>query len=101
MKANGLLIASSKYCIVSAPSDKYNFAIKLMIRYLQKHPLFGPFDAVTEVISLSIMLKFVFSTYLPKEDLNQFRFLLGNDSISTFTKENLINVVELRTIVAS
>lgn len=96
IKNTGPSIASSNYKAILNDHNHYNEAIKLMIRYLPKHPHFGPFDVIIDVIRMPFFFKCVFSTYIPEEDLDQICFKLANDSMVVLTKSKFLDAINLR-----
>lgn len=68
IKNTGLTIASNNYRAIFQDNDLYDEAVKLMICYLPKHPLNGPFNAVYDVDPLSVLFKCVFPAFIAKEN---------------------------------
>ncbi|CAH1412948.1 unnamed protein product [Lactuca virosa] len=88
-------IASSNFRAVFEDHSSYNAPIKLMIKFLNNHPLFGPFDAFTDVVPLSALFKCAFSAYRPLENPQEVHLNLVNVSLVILNKEKFLNAINL------
>lgn len=75
--------------------------MKLMIKFLHSHPLFGAFDSFIEVVPMSVLCKCVFSTFRPSNNLQEVHLNLVNDSMVVLTKEKFLNSIHLRVLPAT
>ena len=88
-------IASSNFRAVFNVHSFYNDSIKLMIKFLPNHLLFGPFDAFTDVFPLSTLYECAFSAYRPLNNLQEVPSHQLNDSLVILTKEKFLNAINL------
>lgn len=64
-------IATSNYNGIFNDHKSYNESIKLMIKILPTHPLFGTFDSFTEAVPQAILFKCVFYEFRPLNKLQE------------------------------
>ncbi|KAL7615706.1 hypothetical protein Lser_V15G03411 [Lactuca serriola] len=88
-------IASSNFRAIFDDHSLYNAPLKLMIKFLQNHPLYGPFDAFTDVVPLSTLFKCAFSAYRPLNNLQEVHLNLVDDSLVILSKEKFLNIINL------
>ena len=62
---------------------------------LKNHTLFGPFDAFTDIVTLSTLYKCAFYAYRPLNNLQEVHLNLVNDSLVILTKEKFLNAINL------
>ncbi|KAL7616497.1 hypothetical protein Lser_V15G02343 [Lactuca serriola] len=65
-------IASSNFRVIFEEQPSYNAPKKLIIKFLKNYPLFGPFDAFTDVVPISTLYKCAFSAYHPIDNPKKF-----------------------------
>ena len=88
-------ITSSNFRAVFEDHPSYNAPIKLMIKFLKNHPLFGPFDAFTEIVPISTLFKCAFSAYRPLQNPQEVHLNLVNDALVILTKEKFLRSINL------
>ena len=88
-------IASSNFRAVFEDHPSYNAPIKLMIKFLKNHPLFGPFDAFTDVVPVSTLFNNAFSAYRPLENPQEVHLNLINGSLVILSKEKFLTAINL------
>ncbi|KAL7589609.1 hypothetical protein Lser_V15G41252 [Lactuca serriola] len=88
-------IASSTFRALFKDQPTYNAPTKLMIMFLKNHPLFGHFDAFTDIVPLSTLYKCSFSAYRPVDNPQEVYLNLVNDALVILTKEKFLSAINL------
>lgn len=93
IKDNTPSIASSNFRAIFKEHLSYNDAIRLMIKFLPKHPMFGAFNAFTKAVPMVVLFKCAFSTLHASINLQEVHLNLVDDSLVVLTKQNFLNSI--------
>lgn len=88
--------ASSNFRVVFEVHPTYNDAIKLLIKFIQSHPLFGAFDSFMDVVPLPTLLRCDFSAFLPNHNSQEVHLTLIEGSMVVLTKSKFLEATNLR-----
>lgn len=90
--------ASSNIIAIFEDYPSYNDAIRLMFKFLPKHPLYGAFNSFTEVVLLPTLFKCTFYAFCPSHNLQVMYLNLVDDSLVVLTKNKLLEAISLRVL---
>ena len=91
-------IASSNFRAIFEDHPSYSEALRLMIKFLLKHPLYGAFNSFTEVVPLPTLFKCAFTVCRPSQNLQEIYLNLVDDSLVVLTKAKFLEAINLQVL---
>ncbi|KAL7594601.1 hypothetical protein Lser_V15G29705 [Lactuca serriola] len=88
-------ISSSNFRAVFDDHPFHNELIRIMIKFISNHPLFGAFDSFIDVVPLSTLFKCAFSAYRPLNNLQEVHLNLVDDSLVILNKDKFLTAINL------